>query len=270
VQICNRHAVLEGHGHGRDSDSSWNSSSSILFREKLALVAGLTFVQWDVSALFKIPDEIPSEVAGPLFCAGATVWGPLYEHGFKAGDRIAILGIGGLGHLAIQMVSKMGMEAVVFSGTESKREEAMQFGAREFYATKGVTKFEGVEKVDGLLITTSVLPDMSLLVKTELLSLTPLTLARYLPMLAPHAKIFPLTVSMDSLPAPVLPFIMGGLSIIGSGGAHPNSIHAMLRFCAKSDIKPVIEKFPMTQKGVTEAMTRLAAGTIRYRGVLVV
>lgn len=59
------------------------------------------------------------------------------------------------------MVSKMGMDAVVFSGTESKKEEAFRFGASEFYATKGVTKFEGIERLDCLLITTSVLPDLA-------------------------------------------------------------------------------------------------------------
>ncbi|KIW26622.1 uncharacterized protein PV07_06441 [Cladophialophora immunda] len=211
-----------------------------------------TGVAWDVSALFKIPDEIASESAGPLMCGGATVWGPLYEHGFKAGDRIGIIGIGGLGHLAIQFASKMGMEAVVFSGTESKKEEAFRFGAREFYATKGVTKFEGIEPVDCLLITTSVLPDLSL----------------YLPVLAPFAKIFPLTISMDNIPVPVLPFIIYGYSIIGSGGAHPQSVQAMLRFAAEHSVKPVIEKFPMTQKGVTDAMTKLDEGSVRYRGVL--
>jgi D-arabinose 1-dehydrogenase-like Zn-dependent alcohol dehydrogenase len=88
------------------------------------------------------------------------VWGPLYENDFKAGARIGIVGIGGLGHLAIQMVSKMGMEAVVFSGTESKKEEAIGFGATEFHATKGVEKFEGIKPLDCLLITTSVLPDV--------------------------------------------------------------------------------------------------------------
>lgn len=86
----------------------------------------------------------------------------MYEHPFKAGDRIGIVGIGGLGHLAIQFASKMGFEAVVFSGTEAKRDEAIAFGASEFYATKGVTKFEGITPVDALLITTSVLPDLSL------------------------------------------------------------------------------------------------------------
>ncbi|OAL19713.1 hypothetical protein AYO22_09519 [Fonsecaea multimorphosa] len=213
-----------------------------------------TGVAWDVSTLFKIPDEISSESAGPLMCGGATVWGPLYEQGFKAGDRIGIVGIGGLGHLAIQFVSKMGMEAVVFSGTESKKEEAFQFGAKEFYATKGVTKFEGIEPVDGLLITTSVLPDLSL----------------YLPVLAPYAKIFPLTISMDSLPVPAMPLVIYGYSIIGSGGAQPQSIQAMLRFAAQHSIKPVTEKFPMTQKGVTDAMKKLDEGSVRYRGVLVV
>lgn len=85
----------------------------------------------------------------------------MYEHPFKAGDRIGIVGIGGLGHLAIQFASNMGFEAVVFSGTEAKRDEAMKFGASEFYPTKGVAKFEGIKPVDALLITTSVLPDLA-------------------------------------------------------------------------------------------------------------
>ena len=66
------------------------------------------------------------------------------------------------GHIAIQFAAKMGMEAVVFSSTDSKREEAMHFGAAEFHATKDITKFEGVKPVDHLLITTNVLPDFSL------------------------------------------------------------------------------------------------------------
>ena len=77
-----------------------------------------------------------------------------------------------------------------------------------------------------------------------------------------------------SLPAvaavPALPLVIYGYSIIGSGGAHPQSTKAMLRFCAKHDIKPVIEKFPMTQKGITDAMTKLEEGKMRYRGVVVV
>ena len=119
-------------------------------------------IAWDVSALTKIPDEMVSEDAGPLMCGGATVWGPLSCGGLKTGDRVGVVGIGGLGHLAIQMTSKMGYEAVVFSTTESKKEEAIKFGATEFHATTGVTKFEGIKGIDHLLITTSVTPDLAL------------------------------------------------------------------------------------------------------------
>ena len=124
-----------------------------------------TAVAWDVSALYKIPDEIPSEFAGPLMCGGATVWAPLVDGGVRPGDRIGVVGIGGLGHLAIQFASKMGLEVVVFSSAENKKEEAMKFGATEFHSTQGKTKFEGIKLIDRLLITASALPDFSLYAK---------------------------------------------------------------------------------------------------------
>jgi D-arabinose 1-dehydrogenase-like Zn-dependent alcohol dehydrogenase len=124
-----------------------------------------TATAWDVSTLFKVPEEIASEDAGPLMCGGATVWTPLYDSGVRPGDRVGIIGVGGLGHLAIQFVAKMGFEAVVFSSTESKKEASVGFGASEFHTTQGVSSFDGVEKLDLLLVTTNVLPDMSLYVE---------------------------------------------------------------------------------------------------------
>ena len=121
-----------------------------------------TAVAWDVSALFKIPDEIASEDAGPLMCGGATVWNPLYDSGARAGDRVGVLGVGGLGHLAIQFASKMGMEVVVFSSSESKAQKAFDFGASEFHITSEVENFGGIAKVDILLVTANTLPDLSL------------------------------------------------------------------------------------------------------------
>lgn len=88
--------------------------------------------------------------------------GPLVHEGLKAGDRVGIVGIGGLGHLAIQFASKLGYETVVFSTTESKRDEALKFGATEFHATAGVTEFKGIKPIDHLLITTSTTPDLAL------------------------------------------------------------------------------------------------------------
>ena len=121
-----------------------------------------TAVAWDVSTLFKIPREIPSEEAGPLMCGGATVWSPLYDSGVRAGDRVGVIGVGGLGHLAVQFASKMGMEVVVFSSTASKKQKAIDFGADEFHVTSGVEKLENIAKLDVLLITTNANPDLSL------------------------------------------------------------------------------------------------------------
>jgi D-arabinose 1-dehydrogenase-like Zn-dependent alcohol dehydrogenase len=117
-------------------------------------------VAWDISCLFKIPNEIESEHAGPLMCAGATVWSSLYDFGVKPGDRVGILGVGGLGHLGIQFASKMGMEVVVFSGSESKRQQALDLGASEFHVAGGPGSLNKVEKIHALLITASVLPNM--------------------------------------------------------------------------------------------------------------
>ncbi|KAF7546263.1 hypothetical protein G7Z17_g8569 [Cylindrodendrum hubeiense] len=212
-----------------------------------------TGVAWDVSTIAKIPDDIPSEFAGPLMCGGATVWGPLHDYGLRAGDRVGIIGVGGLGHMAIQFAAKIGMEAVVFSRTDSKKQQALDFGATEFVATGGKEKLDGVAPLDALLITTSANPDLSL----------------FLPIMAKGAKVFPLTISPESLQLSPLALIMSGIVVIGSGLAPVASINNMLAFAAKNDIRPHIEKFPMTQAGVVEAMQKLRDGKMRYRGVLV-
>lgn len=95
-------------------------------------------------------------------CGGATVWSPLYDGGVRPGARVGIIGVGGLGHLAIQFASKMGMEVVVFSSTESKKEKAFEFGATEFHVTNGAAKLTDIAKVEVLLVTTNVIPDLPL------------------------------------------------------------------------------------------------------------
>ena len=92
---------------------------------------------------------------------------------------------------------------------------------------------------------------------------------RYVPVLAPLAKIFPLTISFDAIAVPMLPLVVYGYQIIGSAGAHAQSLKDMLEFCAKHDVKPQIETFSMTQKGITDAMQKLRDGKMRYRAVVV-
>jgi D-arabinose 1-dehydrogenase-like Zn-dependent alcohol dehydrogenase len=204
--------------------------------------------------VFAIPDSIAREHAAPLMCGGATVFNALQSFGTKSTDRVGVVGIGGLGHLAIQFAAKMGCEVIVFSSTDSKKEEAMRLGATEFVATKSVKELAISRPIDQLLITTSVQPDWKQL----------------LPIMAPGATIFPLTVSMDDLTIPYMPIIAGELKIQGSLVAARQVQRDMLAFAAHHQIKPIIEEFPMTQQGITESMDKLEAGKMRYRGVLVV
>jgi len=119
---------------------------------------------WPETLLHKIPDSIDSLDAGPFMCAGQTVFVPLMRHEPKPGDRIGIVGIGGLGHLAIQFASKIGAEVVVFSSSEKKRREAEQLGANEFWVIDDLKS--GAKKIgkgiDHLLVTAAGHPDWDL------------------------------------------------------------------------------------------------------------
>ncbi len=103
------------------------------------------------------------------------MWDPLYGAGVRPGSRVGVIGIGGLGHLAIQFASKIGMEVVVFSSSESKAQEAFGFGASEFHITSEVENFGSIAKVDALLITANTLPDLNLSVFSQAIQLYPLT-----------------------------------------------------------------------------------------------
>ena len=193
-------------------------------------------------------------VAAPLQCAGATVWNAIEGYDTRPTERVGVIGVGGLGHLAVQMAAKMGCTVVVFSGTESKKKFAMEaLGAKEFHATAGKKKIEHCEPVDRLIVTTSSLPSWEL----------------YIPILKPEAKIFPLIVAEGDFSFPALPMIQQGFRIQGTVVA-PRALHErMLRFCAEHDVRPVVEEFPMTAEGIQEAFEKMGSGGMRYRGVLV-
>ena len=209
---------------------------------------------WKADYIFAIPNSIPREFAAPLMCGGATVFHALQSFGTKPTDRVGVIGIGGLGHLAIQFAAKMGCEVVVFSSSESKREEAMRLGATEFFAIKIAKTLPLSRPIDQLLVTTSVQPNWE----------------QFLPIMAPGGTIFPLTVSSSDFTIPYMPVLLGELKIQGSLVAARQVQRDMLAFAAHHQIKPVIEQFPMTQQGITDCMERLESGKMRYRGVLAV
>ena len=118
---------------------------------------------WKESYIFKIPEGLSDLEAAPLMCGGATVFSALAQYGIKSTDHVGVIGVGGLGHLAIQFASKMGCHVTVFSGTDSKKEEAGKLGAKDFVAMKGKKAGEvKLEKrLNALLVTTSVQPGKS-------------------------------------------------------------------------------------------------------------
>lgn len=213
-----------------------------------------TYGIWEAAYIFKIPDSIASEHAAPLMCGGATIFHVLRSYGITPFDRVGVIGVGGLGHLAIQYASKMGCEVVVFSSTENKKDEAMQLGANQFVATKGKDSLDIGKQINHLIVTTSMPPDWS----------------KILPIMAPRSTIFPVTVSVDDLQLPYQTITDKELRVQGSL-VSPRQVHKeMIAFAELHGIRPIIEEFPMTVEGITEAMERLKEGKMRYRGVLVV
>ncbi|CZT22347.1 probable NADP-dependent alcohol dehydrogenase [Ramularia collo-cygni] len=208
---------------------------------------------WRESYLFKIPDSMSDEVCAPLMCGGATVFNTLNAYNFQPTETVAIMGVGGLGHLAIQFAAKMGAHVIVLSSSDRKKDEAMRLGAHEFIATKDVEKIETSKPINRLLVTTSAQPEWQKIV----------------PALAPGATIHPLSVDEGNFSMPYIPLLAGGLTVQGSIVASRYIQNRMLEFAALHKIEPIIEKFPMNETAINEAMDKLAAGNMRYRGVFI-
>lgn len=208
---------------------------------------------WREAFLYKIPENLSNEDSAPLMCGGSTVYNAMHVAGVNSTSRVGIVGIGGLGHLAIQFAAKMGCQVVVFSGTDSKRDEAMKLGATEFYATKGAKELKIGNPLTNLIVTTSSQPDWNL----------------YSSVLDNGAVISPLSVSMDEFKFPYMTLLGKGLRVQGSIVSARKVHRDMLDFAAFHGIKPVKMTYPLTVEGASECLKTLTDGKMRYRGVLV-
>lgn len=212
-----------------------------------------THAVWREAFLHPVPEGLSDEHAAPLQCGGATIYTAL--QGVKPTDTVGIMGVGGLGHLAIQFAAKMGCRVVVLSGSDRKKDEAIKLGANEFIAMAGRKAADATEawKLDRLLVTTSAQPDWDVIIA----------------MMAARSRIYPLSVSSGNFEIPYMPLILQGISIHGSLVANRHVHREMLQFAAFHKIGPVTERFPMTAAGIQEAMDRLEAGKVHFRAVLV-
>ena len=197
-----------------------------------------------------IPETLPSADTGPLLCGGITVFTPLAMHA-RPVSRVGIVGIGGLGHLAVKFAAGFGCEVTAFTSSESKFGGVRGFGAHHAVSSRdsaAIKKLAGT--LDLLIATVNVPLDWSALINT----------------LAPNGRMHFVGIVADPIPVSVWRLISGQRSISGSPTGSPASIATMLEFAARHKIAPQTEHFPMSR--INEAFERLEAGKARYRIVL--
>ena len=198
-----------------------------------------------------LPTKIDAQSAGPLFCGGITVFNPLVQFGVKPTDRVAVIGIGGLGHMALQFLNAWGCQVTAFTSSAAKREEALKLGAHQTINSRDPEAIKAAAgQFDLILSTVNVKLDWNAYVET----------------LKPRGRLHFVGATLDPLDLALFPLLMGQRSISASPVGSPANIARMLDFAARHDVKPVVEKFRMDQ--VNQALARLRSGQARYRIVL--
>ena len=198
-----------------------------------------------------VPEGVDAKTAGPLFCGGITVFNPLVQFDIKPTDRVGVIGIGGLGHLALQFLRAWGCEVTAFTSTESKAEEARNLGAHRVVNSREKEALKAEKgRYDFILSTVAV----------------PLEWHRYFAALAPRGRLHFVGAVPEPIEVDAVTIFSQQKQVSGTPLGSPATIRKMLEFCARHDIAPETETFPMSRIG--EAFDRLREGKPRYRIVL--
>jgi len=198
-----------------------------------------------------IPEGMDLSKAGPLLCGGITVFSPIFLSNLKPTDSVGVIGIGGLGHLAIKFLKHWGCDVIAFSSNPSKKDEILSMGANKVINSKDSDELKSVTgKLKFILNTTNVSLDWD----------------SYLTALSPKGKLHTVGAVLEPMEIPAFSLIMGDKSVGGSPIGSPEIIRIMLDFCNRHNIYPNVEEFPMEE--VNEAIEHLEQGKARYRIVL--
>ncbi len=198
-----------------------------------------------------LPDGLNPESAGPLFCGGITVFNPIVICNVKPTERVGVVGIGGLGHMAIQFLKAWGCEVTAFSTSADKEAEAKAMGATHFVNSRDPESLATVtNSLDFILSTVSADLDWD----------------AYINALRPKGRLHIVGVAPNPLSASLFPLLLGQKSISASPLGSPVTVSHMLDFAVRHDLAPIVEVYPIEQ--VNEAMDKLRNGKPRYRLVL--
>ena len=207
------------------------------------------------SALAAIPDELPAEEAGPFMCAGVTVYNGLRNSGARAGDVVAVHGIGGLGHLGVQYARRMGFETVAINRESDKEALAQKLGAHHYIDSIAQDAVAELQKLGGARVILATAPNAQA-ISALVDGLAPGGL-----LLVPAAPAEPLTIGVFSL-------IMKRSSIAGWYSGTARDSQDTLEFSTLTGVHPMIEKFPLEH--VAEAYEQMHSGRVRFRVVLTI
>lgn len=198
-----------------------------------------------------LPTAVETIKAGPLLCGGITVFNPIVQCGVQPTQRAGVIGIGGLGHMALQFLNKWGCEVVAFTSSDSKREEALKLGAHRTVNSRDSAQLEKLAgSLDFILVTANVPLDWNAIINA----------------LKPKGRLHVVGAVLEPIPVSAFSLIMAQKAISGSPLGSPATTGDMLEFCARHGIAPMVEKFPLSR--VNEALAHLRAGKARYRIVL--
>ena len=203
--------------------------------------------QW----VIPVPDDLNPVTAGPLLCGGITVFNPLLQHGIQGIHHVGVIGIGGLGHMAIQLLKAWGCNVTAFSSNPDKTDEILNMGANQVINSRDPIALKNlVGQFDLILNTVNI----------------DLKWQPYFTALAPEGKFHTVGVVLQPFAVPAFSLIGGAKSVTGSPTGSPLALRQLLRFAARQQIEPLVEVFAISQ--INEALYHVRAGQARYRVVL--
>ncbi|TQK52244.1 putative zinc-type alcohol dehydrogenase-like protein [Streptomyces sp. SLBN-118] len=210
-----------------------------------------THIVVDEAFTVRIPDSLPLDVAAPLLCAGITLYSPLAHWQAGPGKKVAIVGLGGLGHMGVKIAHALGAEVTVLSQSLRKKDDGLKLGADHYYATSDEATFEQLAGTFDLIVSTVS---------------APLPLDAYLRLLRTDGVMVNVGAPEESVSLNVFSLLGGRKTLAGSGIGGIRETQEMLDFCAEHGLGAEIELIGADQ--INDAYERVLTSDVRYRFVI--
>jgi len=205
------------------------------------------------SGLVSIPDDLQSEAAAPILCAGIATFNALKKCGAQAGDSVAIFGIGGLGHMALQYARKMGFRVVAVGRGREIAEDALRLGAHHYIDSNVQDAAQTLQRMGGVQALIATIG-------------APAAISALMPALAPQGRLVLLGAGQDPLPVSPGHLVIGERAVMGSITGSPWENEKTLDFSVLTGVRPMIETMPLEQANT--AYQRMKSGKVKFRMVL--